>query len=92
MRRRPLKLWGSLRRPGHGAPTWEGTAAPGPVPATVSAAQPVLLASPINRARTTPSRLPSEVCTGAFGGAKGAALLIDGDEAQGDQVHPPPMS
>ena len=51
-----------------------------------------LLASPINRARTTPSRLPSEVCTGAFGGAKGAALLIDGDEAQGDQVHPPPMS
>ena len=41
-------------------------------------------------ARTNPSCLPSKHCTGAFGGAEGAALLLDGDEAQGDRVHPPP--
>ena len=41
--------------------------------------------------RTTLSRLPSELCTGAFGRAEWAALLLDGDEAQGDRVHAPPM-
>ena len=42
-------------------------------------------------ARTTLSCLSSELCTGAFGGAKGVGLLLDGDESQGDRVHPPPM-
>ena len=61
--------------------------ASGPAPATAPAAQQVLERGPLLRV------FPSELCTGAgaFGRAEGAALLPDGDEAQGDRVHPPRM-